>query len=1158
MKKLVCIFSVCLYSALAHAQPKLILHLDFNTVQWTKDAVISLLREASGLGYDAVLWEVEDKVAWDVPGIAAADAFSKAEFREILAEADRLGLEPIPLFQTFGHGEYVLKKDAYRKLRENADEPDCYCVSNPETAAFQKRMLDEYLELFGSRVKWFHLGADEAYGFAKCPVCSKRDKMELYVEHLNRMSAVLESRGIRPCVWHDLVAGGWWQQGAAVDASKVPRKYLVWLWDYGVGASPKGPTAADSLGKLLDLGFDVVIAGASSSYRDGPFVSGTALHRPNLAACAEMARTRDLAGFAVTSWSIRQNLRATQRPLFRFAAKRLRNPSASVEADWLEALSGEKGLGIAADVLDRATQWEGELTRLDGRACSRYKDGTIPGARDFVKRLAESRAKGLVPSEDFKRSIAAALDEGVARSSGVWKEAFELERATLAAIDSALQGRPVEPLDEAAAVRHLAREQSPLSATNSARIIWGYFPRVRADDGVVDWESIPWLGDGRPERDGADWYAPDPAPVFTASVVLPKGGARKGAKFEVACPGCYVLAVNGNGPRGGSFPVFPQWSAYDTRVYAETFDFDLQEGTNVVTLFLGNGWYNMPPLRFWGTKCFREALAHGRPCFKMRLDGAALANWTWRETPYVQNSYQLGEIVDGTYACDLTARPAVAVAGPKGAVEPRRAPPIAPLLAQGVYAESFTTLSNGAQVVDFGMNLTRLPFYRLRGLSRGDRVEFIYGERLNADGSVNALTQAAGQIKRKGMGGPGAPDVAVQRDVCVSDGEDRPYMPFLTWHVFRYVEIRGLKQPLKLGDVSGMPIGSAVKDTPRARDFNPRRPEFLKLHETCVRTFLANLMSVQSDCPGRERLGYGGDIVATCEALIANFDMCEFYLKTLQDFADEAAGDGWITETAPYVGIADSRGISRSGGGRAGPISWSLVVPVLMDAIIRHYPEAKARALAFYPTCARYVRLMDAANPEGYVADCIGDHEALERAPDDVTATAHWHEFVRLTASFARLLGKKDDAEALDSLERKIRTAFVTRFVKDGLVANGTQSAQAIGLYLGLVPSDQVAAAEAQLVRAIEAKGCGPTTGIFSTRYMLIYLSEHGRRDLAEKIVLHKGFPGWLHMLDRGATTLWETWKESDNVYSNCHPMFGSVDEWLLKYGSSTPSHRSN
>ena len=59
----------------------------------------------------------------------------------------------------------------------------------------------------------------------------------------------------------------------------------------------------------------------------------------------------------------------------------------------------------------------------------------------------------------------------------------------------------------------------------------------------------------------------------------------------------------------------------------------------------------------------------------------------------------------------------------------------------------------------------------------------------------------------------------------------------------------------------------------------------------------------------------------------------------------------------------------------------------------------------------------------------------------------------------------------------------------------------------------------------------------------------NGRGDIARRIVLHRGFPGWRHMLERGATTLWETWKESDDVYSNCHPMFGSVDEWILKYG---------
>ena len=162
---------------------------------------------------------------------------------------------------------------------------------------------------------------------------------------------------------------------------------------------------------------------------------------------------------------------------------------------------------------------------------------------------------------------------------------------------------------------------------------------------------------------------------------------------------------------------------------------------------------------------------------------------------------------------------------------------------------------------------------------------------------------------------------------------------------------------------------------------------------------------------------------------------------------------------------------------------------------------------------------------------------------------AHYHEFVRLTAAFARRLGRTADVEEFVALAARVKAAFQQAYVKEGVVANGTQSAQAIGLFLGLVPDVQVAAAERQLVKAVEAKDFAPVTGIFSTRYMLMYLAEHGRNDLARKIVLHRGFPGWWHMLERGATTLWETWRESDDVYSNCHPMFGSVDEWILKYG---------
>jgi alpha-L-rhamnosidase len=45
-----------------------------------------------------------------------------------------------------------------------------------------------------------------------------------------------------------------------------------------------------------------------------------------------------------------------------------------------------------------------------------------------------------------------------------------------------------------------------------------------------------------------------------------------------------------------------------------------------------------------------------------------------------------------------------------------------------------------------------------------------------------------------------------------------------------------------------------------------------------------------------------------------------------------------------------------------------------------------------------------------------------------------------------------------------------------------------------------------------------------------------------------KDFPGWGHMLDKGATTLWEHWEYSDNIYSHNHPMFGSISGWFYKY----------
>lgn len=62
---------------------------------------------------------------------------------------------------------------------------------------------------------------------------------------------------------------------------------------------------------------------------------------------------------------------------------------------------------------------------------------------------------------------------------------------------------------------------------------------------VEDLAKAQWIGDGRPERNGADWYEEDPAPEFCAEFTLPEGVTN--AQIHFACAGFawYVFSAFG-------------------------------------------------------------------------------------------------------------------------------------------------------------------------------------------------------------------------------------------------------------------------------------------------------------------------------------------------------------------------------------------------------------------------------------------------------------------------------------------------------------------------------------------------------------------------------------------------------------------------------------
>jgi alpha-L-rhamnosidase len=243
----------------------------------------------------------------------------------------------------------------------------------------------------------------------------------------------------------------------------------------------------------------------------------------------------------------------------------------------------------------------------------------------------------------------------------------------------------------------------------------------------------------------------------------------------------------------------------------------------------------------------------------------------------------------------------------------------------------------GVYIFDMGQNFAGWAKLRVRGPA-GTQVKMRFGELLYPDGTLNVMTSVCGQIKPPQIKrdqvapefqwdpnaafGAGAPVPAEQSDVYILRGGGREeYTPRFTFHGFRYVEVTGLTERPGRDDVEGLRLNADVE---HVGEFSCSNDLLNRIHKQVQWTFLSNLFSVQSDCPHREKFGYGGDMVPTSEAFLLNFDMAGFYNKVVRDYADAQRDNGGMTETAPFVGIAD-QGL----GGQSGPIGWQIAHPFL-------------------------------------------------------------------------------------------------------------------------------------------------------------------------------------------------------------------------------------
>jgi hypothetical protein len=342
--------------------------------------------------------------------------------------------------------------------------------------------------------------------------------------------------------------------------------------------------------------------------------------------------------------------------------------------------------------------------------------------------------------------------------------------------------------------------------------------------------------------------------------------------------------------------------------------------------------------------------------------------------------------------------------------------------------------------------------------------------------------------------------------------------------------------------IEGVVVHSASEPVGEFECSNPLFNRIRKLVRWAQRS---NLMSVLTDCPHRERLGWLEQDHLNGPSLRYEFDLAQFFTKTMNDMADSQLADGLVPDIAPeFVVFKEGFRDSPEWGSAFLLVPWQQYeFDGDLDLLRRHYDGMK-----------RYVDYLAGRATNHIVNYGLGDWYDIGPKPPGIaqltpvalTATAFYYYDTWILAQTAALLGKPDEAQQFETRAADIRAVFNEKFydATNRFYATGSQTANAIPLVMNLCDPTNRAAVLDAIVRDIRARGNALTAGDVGYRYLLLALAEGGRSDVIFDLNNQSDKPGYGFQLKKGATSLTEAWDARRGSSQN-HFMLGQIQEWF-------------
>jgi hypothetical protein len=673
---------------------------------------------------------------------------------------------------------------------------------------------------------------------------------------------------------------------------------------------------------------------------------------------------------------------------------------------------------------------------------------------------------------------------------------------------------------------------------------------------TADWKGAAWIAYNKlpAERlnvlpvDGAkDTYRDN----NTLPLLRKQFTAKKPTKATLFISGLGQFEAVLNGRKVGNHFLDPGWTKYDKQAQYVTFDVTslVKSGPNALGVMLGNGFYYVPAVKERYRK-LKSAFGYPKLICRLALDYAdgshqdVVSNPSWRTTAgpvtfssiYGGEDYNAGLEQAGWATAtfqDKNWRPVVAVDGPPQLVAQEQEP----LQVFDTFkAQSTAQPQPGKWVYDFGQNASGIIELQVRG-QRGDTVRIMPTELLGADKTVTQKNTGRGFHFTYVLKGSGV----------------ETWRPRFTYYGFRYAQVeggvpKGQANPQGQPEILSLTALHTRNAAAQVGTFSCSNDLLNRTHTLIDWAVKSNLASVMTDCPHREKLGWLEQTHLMGNSLRYGYDIATLCRKTLADMRASQTADGLVPEIAPEF-------VKFEWGGdmfRDSP-EWGSASIILPWYVYQWYGDRQVLA-ENYDMMQRYVTYLGTKAQGHILAQGLGDWYDLgpkppgvsQLTPMGVTGTATYYYDLTILAQIARLLGKADEATAYEKLGTAVKTAFNAKFFNPQTkqYATGSQTANAMAVYMGLVaPADKAAVIE-NIVQDLRTRDNALTAGDIGYRYLLRVLEDAGRSDVIFAMNNRADVPGYGYQLAHGATALTESWAALPSV-SNNHLMLGHLTEWF-------------